>query len=166
MTSRYTYSAAATPLYPVEEPPYTVEVPGYAPVAGETIPRRNPKAVDGLVVHPAPEVHTTFDLVKRSAKEYADEPAVGSRKLIDRHVEKTLQHKIVDGKTVEVPKTWTYYECSDYKYLTYSEYLDQALQVGAGLRKLGLNPKDRLHLFAATRYETPWRICFRLRPSC
>ena len=166
MTSRYTYSAAATPLYPVEEPPYTVEVPGYAPVAGETIPRRNPKAVDGLVVHPAPGVSTTFDLVKRSAKEYADEPAVGSRKLIDRHVEKTLQHKIVDGKTVEVPKTWTYYECSDYKYLTYSEYLDQALQVGAGLRKLGLNPKDRLHLFAATRYETPWRICFRLRPSC
>jgi long-chain acyl-CoA synthetase len=150
MTTRYD-SSAPTPLYPVQQPPYTVEAPGYAPVAGETIPRRHPKAKDGLLERPAPDVRTTFDLVKRSAKAYANEPGVASRRLIDVHVEKKPVTKVVDGQTVEEQKTWTYYECSDYTTLTYSEYFVQVLQVGAGLRALGLAPKDKLHLFAATR---------------
>lgn len=153
MSTKYSYSEAPTPLYPVQEPPYTVEAPGYAPVAGETIPRRHPKAKDGLVVRPAPDVSTTFDLVRRSAKRYADEPGVASRKLLQTHVEEKLVTKVVDGKTTEVPKKWTYYECSDYTYLTHSEYFALVLEVGAGLRKLGLAPKERLHIYAATSLQ-------------
>lgn len=147
----YTYSAAPTPLHKVQQPPYTIEAPGVEPVEGETIPRRHPKAKDGLVERPAPGVNTTFDLLKRSAEKYGNEPAVGSRKLIKVHKEKKKVPKVVDGQTTEVEKEWTYYELSDYTYITYREYLDQVLQVGAGLRKLGLEADQRLHIFASTR---------------
>ncbi|KAL2143953.1 hypothetical protein VTI28DRAFT_9783 [Corynascus sepedonium] len=146
----YTYSAGPTPLYKVQKPPYTIEVPGYAPVEGETIPRRHPKAKDGLIERPAPDVNTTFDLLKRSVNKYANEPAIGSRKLIDIHKEKKKVPKVVDGQTTEVEKEWTYYELSDYTYITYQEYFTQILQIGAGLRKLGLSRGYRLHIFATT----------------
>ncbi|AEO64021.1 uncharacterized protein THITE_2109696 [Thermothielavioides terrestris NRRL 8126] len=145
-----TYLTGPTPLYKVQKPPYTIEAPGVQPVEGETIPRRHPKAKDGLVERPAPGVNTTFDLLKRSAEHYGNEPAIGSRKLIRTHKEKKKVPKVIDGRSTEVEKEWTYYELSNYSYLTYREYFEQVLQVGAGLRKLGLSPKDRLHMFATT----------------
>lgn len=136
----------------VQKPPFTVEAPGVEPVEGETIPRRHPKAKNGLIERPAPGVNTTFDLLKRSAEKYSSEPAIGSRELIETHTQKKKIPKVIDGETVEVEKEWTYYELSNYKYLTYDEYFTMILQVGAGLRKVGLSPKERLHIFAATRY--------------
>jgi long-chain acyl-CoA synthetase len=147
----HTYVTGPTPLHKVQKPPYTVEASGCQPVEDETIPRRHPKAKDGLVERPAPGVNTTFDLLKRSAERYNSEPAVGSRKLIKTHKEKKKIPKVVDGQTKEVEKEWTYYELSNYSYMTYQEYFTMVLQVGAGLRKLGLSPKDRLHIFATTR---------------
>ncbi|KAK4232605.1 long-chain-fatty-acid--CoA ligase 1 [Podospora fimiseda] len=144
------YNTGPIPLYKVQKEPYTIEAPGYSPVENETIPRRHPKAKDGLLERPAPGVNTTFDLLKRSAEKYGDEPAVGSRKLIKIHKEKKKIPKVVDGETIEVDKEWSYFELSDYTYLTYKEYLEQVLQVGAGLRKLGLSPENRVHLFAST----------------
>ncbi|KAB5583112.1 hypothetical protein GE09DRAFT_946832 [Coniochaeta sp. 2T2.1] len=138
------------PLYAVEKPPYTVEAPGYKPVAGETIPRRHPKAKNGLVTRPAPDVGTTFELLSRSAKKYPDNRAIGQRTLIKTHVELTKVPKIVDGQVEQVEKEWTYFELSDYKFLTYREYEARLLQLGAGLRKLGIAPQDKIHLFAST----------------
>ena len=145
------FRSGIAPLYKVQKPPFTIEAPGYEPVEGETIPRRHPKAKDGLIERPAPDVNTTFDLLKRSADRYSGEPAVGSRKLLKTHKEKKKITKIVDGETVEVDKEWTFYELSDYSYLTYGEYFNLTLQVGAGLRKLGLSPQDKVHIFATTR---------------
>ncbi|GAB1315713.1 long-chain fatty acid-CoA ligase [Madurella fahalii] len=144
------YITGPTPLRKVQKPPFTVEAAGYQAVAGETIPRRHPKAKDALVERPATDVNTTFDLLKRSAERYANEPAVGSRKLIHTHKETKKVPKVVDGETRQVDKEWTYYELSDYSYMTYQEYFTMVLQVGAGLRKLGLSPRDRLHIFATT----------------
>jgi long-chain acyl-CoA synthetase len=144
------YFEGSLPLYAVEKPPYTVEAPGYKPVEGETIPRRHPKAKDGLLERPSPDVATVFDLMRRGASKYPNEPAVGSRKLIKTHTEIKKVPKIVDGQTTEVDKEWTYFELSGYTYLTYVEYEALALQLGAGLRKLGLSPHDKVHLFATT----------------
>ncbi len=140
------------PLRMARKPPFSVDAPGVAPVEGETIPRRHPLAKAGLLERPAPEVGTSFDLLKRSAEKYADEPAIGSRRLIKTHKELKKIQKVVGGETVEVEKEWTYFELSNYTYLTYKEYETMVLQVGAGLRKLGVSPKDKLHIFAATRY--------------
>lgn len=147
-----TYNTGAIPLYKVQKEPYTIEAPGYEPVENETIPRRHPKAKNGLLECPAPNVRSTFDILKRSVEKYGDEPAIGSRKLIEVHKEKKKIPKVVDGKTTEVEKEWTYFELSNYSYLTYKEYFQQILQVGAGLKKLGLSPNNRLHIFATTSY--------------
>jgi len=58
--------------------------------------------------------------------------------------------KMVDGKEEEVDKKWTYFELSPYKFISFVEYEQLALKVGAGYRALGLKAEDRVHLFAAT----------------
>jgi long-chain acyl-CoA synthetase len=145
------FENGAMPLLMVEQPPFTVPTPGYTPVEGETIPIRHPKAKDGLLERPAPGVNTTFDIVKRSAEKYGNEPAIGSRKLIKLHKETKKVPKTVDGKVVQVDKEWTFFELSDYSFRTYEEYETRVLQLGAGLRKIGLEPYDKLHIFAGTR---------------
>jgi long-chain acyl-CoA synthetase len=148
------YLDGIMPLHMVQQPPFTVEAPQYKPVKGETIPRRHPKAKDGLFERPAEGVNTTFDLLKWSASKYAGEPAVGSRRLLHTHKELKKVSKVVDGQVTEVEKEWTYLELSDYAYMTYKDYETLVLQVGSGLRKLGLEPKDKLHIFASTRLDT------------
>lgn len=130
--------------------PFTVEVPGAKKVEGETIPRRNTKVKDGLKSTPDPEVKTVFDILKRSSAKYGNAKALGKRKLIELHTENKKVKKTVDGKETEVDKKWTYYELSDYEYMSFSEYEQLALNVGSGLRALGMKAEDRVHLFAAT----------------
>ena len=144
-------------------PPYTVEAPGYEPVEGETIPRRHPKAKDGLWQRPDPEVNTAFDLVKCSAERYGGEIAMGSRKLIKVHKEMKKVQDVVSGETREVEKEWSYFELTNYLYITYGAYETLVMQVGSGLRKLGLDAGDRVHLFASTRYVKSDAPCTRHR---
>lgn len=134
----------------VKKPPFTVEVPGCEPVPGETIPRRLPKAKDGLILKPSEDVSTTYENFRRSARVFGNAKAVGSRRLIKTHVEKKKVKKIVDGQEQEVEKQWTYYEMSAYEYKSFVEYEQLALQLGAGLRKLGLEKDQRIHVYGAT----------------
>lgn len=140
-------------LYPriSKSPPFSVEAPGYQAVEGETIPRRNPLAKDKLVTTPSEDVRTIYDIIKRSADKFGNAKAVGTRRLIKTHNETKKVKKTVDGQTKEVDKNWTYYELSEYSYLSFVEYEKLTSQIGAGLRKLGMIKGDRLHLFAATR---------------
>lgn len=131
--------------------PFTVEVSGYAKVDGETIPRRHPAAKDGLITSPSDDVKTIFDILKRSADKFGNAKALGSRKIVKVHHEKKMVKKIVDGEMQEVEKQWSYFELSGYSYLSFVEYEKLALDLGCGLRKIGMEKGDRLHLFAATR---------------
>ena len=133
-------------------PPFTVEVSGYQQVEGETIPRRNARSADKLRSTPEDGIYTIFDIVKHSAAKYGDARALGSRKLIKKHNEIKKVKKVVDGMVQEVDKNWTYFELSGYNYLSFKEYETLVLQMGAGLRKLGLVETDRVHMFASTRY--------------
>ncbi|OAA61104.1 AMP-binding enzyme [Niveomyces insectorum RCEF 264] len=144
------YATGIFPLHAVEKPPFTVEVPGAQPVPNETIPRRHPKARDGLLETPAPGVDTVFALVRRSAEKYADRPAVGSRALLGIHKEIKKVPKVVDGAVRQVDKEWSYFELSDYTYQTHGEYFRYVLQLGSGLRRLGLAKHDKVHIFATT----------------
>lgn len=138
------------PLNPVHKPPYTVQAPGYEKVPGETIPRRHPRAKNGLLSRPADDVHTVFDLVKRSARLYPNHNAAGSRKLIKLHKETKKVKKNIDGEVREVDKEWQLFELSKFHFLTYKQYLDLVLQVASGLRGLGLTSEDKLHIFGTT----------------
>lgn len=130
--------------------PFTVEAPGYEPVKGETIPRRHPDSKDKLVTTPSEDVTTIFDILKRSADRFGNAKALGSRKLVKTHHETKKVKKMVDGKTEEVNKDWSFFELSGYSYISFSEYERLALQMGAGLRKLGMIKGDRLQLFSGT----------------
>jgi len=134
-----------------ESPPFTVEASGYEPVKGETIPRRHPTAKDKLINTPSKDVRTIFDILKRSADKFGNAKALGSRKLLKMHHENKKVKKMVDGKTQEVDKKWSYFELSEYSYISFVEYEKLTTQIGAGLRKLGMTQGDRLSLFAGTR---------------
>lgn len=127
-----------------------MEAPGALKVDGESIPRRTVAVNDGLKTVPGDGVETVYDILRHSASKYGDAKALGSRKLVRTHDEVKKVKKNVQGKESTVDKKWTYYEMSDYHYLTFREYERIALQCGAGLRKLGMNKDDRLHIFAAT----------------
>lgn len=132
--------------------PFTVEVPGVEPVEGETIPRRLPQAKDGLITRPADDLTTTYDAFRRSARIFGNAKAVASRRLIKTHVETKKVKKIIDGQEQEVDKAWTYFEKGPYVYKSFIEYEKLALELGNGLRKIGLNESDKVHLYGATRY--------------
>lgn len=134
----------------VLKPPFSVEAAGYERVDGETVPRRLPVAKYNLILQPAPDVATTYDVIKRSARLFGNAKAVGSRRLIKVHHESKKVKKVVDGVEEEVDKVWNYFELSGYSYLSFVEYEQLALQVGCGLRKLGLEQDNKIHLYGAT----------------
>ncbi|WPG99392.1 Long-chain-fatty-acid--CoA ligase 1 [Acrodontium crateriforme] len=134
--------------------PYTVEIAGVNKVDGETIPRRNYRTKAKLISVPEEGVNTIYDVVRRSSKKFGNAKAVGKRKLIHLHQEEKMIKKIVDGKEIEVPKKWSYFELSPYEYMSFTEYEQLVLNVGAGFRALGMQPQDRVHIFAAT--HTYW----------
>ncbi|KAF2403305.1 acetyl-CoA synthetase-like protein [Trichodelitschia bisporula] len=133
--------------------PYSVESPGYERVEGETLPRRNTKVKDGLATTPAEGVNTIYDIVRYAAQKYGNAKAIGTRRLVRMHDEVKKVKKMVDGKETMVDKKWNYFELSGYTYMTFVEYETFALQLGAGLKKLGLVAHDRVHLFAATHSQ-------------
>lgn len=143
--------------------PFTVEASGYEPVEGETIPRRHPSVKDKLITQPEEGVATTYDILRRGAAKFGNAKCVASRRLIKTHVENKKVKKIVDGVEKEVDKKWTYFELSGYSYLSFIEFERLALQLGAGMRKLGLQKADRLHIYGATRFVDPSTpLSFRL----
>ncbi len=139
-------------------PPFTVEAPDYKPVPGETIPRRHPKSAKELADLPAEGITTLYDVLLRSGRDFGGRDAFGTRPLIKMHYEVKKIKKIVGGKEELVDKKWTYFEMGDYVYTTYNQYVDLAVQIGAGLRKLGLKKDDRIHIFAATRSVILWPV--------
>ena len=132
--------------------PFNVQVPGVEKKEGEGIPRRHPSAVTELVSRLEPDIATTYDIVKRGAAKFGDAQALGSRRLIQVHEETKMISKMVDGVEQEVPKQWTYYEMSEYTYMSFNEYLARVNTTGAGLKALGLEKGEKLQIFAATRF--------------
>ena len=143
-------------MYPrmMQSGPFSVEASGYQPVKGETIPRTHPVSKDKLVTTPSDDVKTIFDILTHSANKFGNAKAIGSRKLIKMHTETKKVKKIVDGETKEVDKNWSYFELSGYSWISFIEYEQLCLQVGCGLRKLGMVAGNRLHIFAASRLDS------------
>ena len=135
----------------VKKPPFSVEAPGYKQIEGETIPHRNVATKDELKATPAEGVNTIYDIVTYSSKKFGNAKAMGSRKLIKTHHETKKIKKVIEGKEQEVEKVWSYFELSDYNYMSFVEYEKLVNQIGCGLRKIGLNTGDKLQIFAATR---------------
>jgi long-chain acyl-CoA synthetase len=133
-------------------PPFTVEVDGCAPIKGETIPRRNITSKSSLCWQPTANIETVFDIVKYAAAKYGNKKALGSRKLVKKHLEIKKLKKIINGVAQEVDKKWTFFEMSSYEYVSYTEHETLVEKVGSAFRALGMDSSDKVHLFASTRY--------------
>ncbi|KAL2754540.1 hypothetical protein ACRALDRAFT_1056647 [Sodiomyces alcalophilus JCM 7366] len=149
---QYPEPQSRSPVLPrmTAKPPFTVPYPEGPEPKGETLPRRRPGTVPDLYTKPGGDISTVYELLRKSAAKFANSKCVGSRKLVNTHVETKKVKKMVNGEEQEVEKKWTYFELSPYEYITYAQYEARALQVGAGFRKLGLVAGDRVHIFAAT----------------
>lgn len=145
------YKTGIMPLHQVHKPPFTVDAPGYTKVPGETIPRRHAKHRDELLTSPAEGVETVLDIIRRSARLYPGNKAIGYRKLVKLHKETKTIKKNVDGQVKEVSKEWQFFELTPYSYVTYKDYEKLIAELGSGLRQLGLESGKRLFLFGTTR---------------
>ena len=145
--------------------PFTVEASGYQKVEGESIPRRHPISKDKLVTTPNEDVRTIYDILSWSADKFGNAKALGSRRLVKTHNETKMVKKMVDGQSKEVEKQWSYAELGPYEYMSFIEYRRLVLQLGSGLRKIGMQKGDRVELFAATRYEESSR-CTAIVDGC
>jgi long-chain acyl-CoA synthetase len=122
------------------------------PKEGEGGVRRLAICKDRLLTEPAPEVKVVPDVLDYAAKKYGDVRAVGWRDVVDVHKEEKKVKKMVDGEEREETKTWSYFELSDPKYLTFSEYRMATREVGRALAHLGFGkPDDVVAIYAATR---------------
>ncbi|KAG0016500.1 long-chain fatty acid-CoA ligase [Entomortierella chlamydospora] len=127
----------------------TVEV-GPNDVQGETRIRRSATSPDELVSAPSDDIKTLYDVIQHSARVRPNLNALGRRKLIKMVEEEKEITKIVGGEPVKEKKTWRYFKLSGYNWMTYKDTKIVVDNIGAGLRSLGVQPKDKITVFGAT----------------
>ncbi|KAF9359580.1 long-chain fatty acid-CoA ligase [Mortierella sp. AD094] len=128
---------------------FTVEV-GPNDVQDETRIRRSAASPSELVSAPSDDIKTLYDVIQHSARVRPNLNALGHRKLIKMIEEEKEITKIVGGETVKEKKTWKYFKLSGYNWMTYKDTKIVVDSIGAGLRSLGVQPKDRITVFGAT----------------
>ena len=133
--------------------PFSVEVTDKS-AKGEGRIRRNRVVGSGdLLTNPRDNITTVYELLQHSIKKFGDKDCMGHRNVLKEHVEEKMLTKIVDGEERQIPKKWTYWELSPYIYRSFKQVGEESAALGAGLRNLGLNPGDRIELYAGTSYD-------------
>ena len=129
---------------------FTTDV-GPEEVKGETRIRRSIQAVDKLMDSPSSDIKTLYDVIQYSAKVRPNLNAIGYRKIVKMIEEQKEITKMVGGEPVKEKKTWKYFKLSGYHYLTYKDTKAVIDSIGSGLRKWGVEPKEKITVFGATR---------------
>ena len=139
------------------ERPYSVELDTHHPSNESPIRRlRSTVGRDLTATIPGhPDIKTVYDLVRNAVEQWRDKDCLGSRRLVATHEEQKLVTKLVNGVEQQVPKKWIYSELSPYEYRTYRDVGEESMAIGAGLRKLGLNPGDHIGIYSDTSYGSP-----------
>ncbi|KZT01844.1 long-chain-fatty-acid-CoA-ligase [Laetiporus sulphureus 93-53] len=129
---------------------------GPAKVDGETRIRRNALTKDKLVTQPWEGIDTVYDVLMYAARTHGTKDAYGTRDIVDVHEEEREVKKIVGGKEITEKKTWKYFELSDYKYISFLQVKEAALEIAGGLLELGVAKKDVINVYAAT--SANWQL--------
>jgi long-chain acyl-CoA synthetase len=132
--------------------PFSVEVTDTS-AKGEGRIRRNRVAATGdLLSKPRENVSTVYELLQYSIDKFGDKDCMGHRNVVKEHTEEKMLTRMVDGEERQIPKKWTFWELSPYIYRSFKEVGEESAALGSGLRNLGLNPGDRIELYAGTSY--------------
>ncbi|KAI8335770.1 hypothetical protein BC941DRAFT_429317 [Chlamydoabsidia padenii] len=127
---------------------FTVEV-GPEQLNGGRI-RRSYLSPDSLTRIPDTTVHTLYDILLYAKKKYGHRNAFGYRSTEKVVSEDKMVTKYLNGEEKQETKTWSYFQLSPYKYLTYVQVSREAHYLGAGFAHLGLTEKSKVELFAPT----------------
>jgi len=87
------------------------------------------------------------------------EPSERQRKLrrkLTRHGWVMQVTKVVGGKEVKEMKKWSYFELTDYKYLTYAQFGDRVNHASSALVKTGHSKHTIFNIFASTSVN--WQL--------
>lgn len=132
--------------------PGSVEV-GPEPVQGEGRARRNSLVAEGeLATHPMDGIDTVYDVLAYADRTYGSKNAMGYRDIVDIHFEEKEVTKNVGGKEVKEKKKWSYFELSEFKYLSFTELRKTSEALGRGLADFGLQKDDIFNIYASTRH--------------
>ncbi|BGP66339.1 long-chain fatty acid-CoA ligase [Rhodotorula toruloides] len=123
---------------------------------GRSRPRRFAATADKLVESPAPDVEVVADLLGYSVRTRPDRQAVGWRETIRLHNEEKQVKKMVNGEETTETKKWTYYEMSDYKYLTYKQLGEMVADVASALVETGHSRSTIFNIYAST--SAHWQV--------
>ncbi|GAA5990281.1 hypothetical protein JCM5350_002077 [Sporobolomyces pararoseus] len=135
--------------------PTSVEV-GPEPPKGEARPRRYAETADELARSPEPGVEVIPDLLAKSVQVRGEQQAVGWRDVVKVHNEEKEITKTVGGKEVKEKKNWSYFELSDYKYMTYNELAKVVKDAASALRETGHSKDTMFNIFASTSVH--WQV--------
>jgi len=91
------------------------------------------------------QIETMADVLKWTVKKYGNRPIMGTREIVAE-----LDEVQPNGKMFKK------YQLGDYRWISYEDLDSTSDYFGRGLRSLGLNPRDRICIFADTRAE--WMI--------
>ena len=129
----------------------TVEVGTPAQTSGETTVRRNSSWAHALTDTPHPSIHTIFDLVQFNARRWGEGSCFGTRKVINVQTE-TIGATINGKEGLASKGEILFWELGPYEYRSYNEVALEGLDLGGGLRRMGLSSGDRVHIYAETSY--------------
>lgn len=104
-----------------------------------------------LPTSPAEGVLTLYDILQYCIKTHGESNAIAYRDLVKEHIEEK-QVTGHDGKPTS--KKWTYFELSDYKWLTWPQVLHKVNNIGSGLSHLGLSKDTIFNIYGQTALVT------------
>ncbi|KAK6099727.1 long-chain fatty acid-CoA ligase [Batrachochytrium dendrobatidis] len=114
-------------------------------------PHRSHHSPDTLIATLNPEITTLYELLKYNAARLPpSQPLFGSREVVRVVEEEKMVTKTVGGVETTEKKVWKYFELSEFSWMTYRQCAQDALHIGAGLRKLGLSAHSKVAIFAST----------------
>ncbi|KAL1916025.1 uncharacterized protein VTP21DRAFT_6029 [Calcarisporiella thermophila] len=125
----------------------------HTPASNESRIRRHARFADKLIDAPGPNINSLHDFFHNAARRHASKNCFGYRDVIDIIEEEKEITKIVGGEERKEKKTWKYFQLSEYKYVTYTEASQRILRIGCGLRKLGIQAKEPVEIFAQTSMD-------------
>jgi len=133
-------------------PPVSVELDADKPKPkGETRIRVNARLPDLKIVStPHEDVTTMFDLLKYAAGKHGDTTKIMTRENLEEVKEEKTVTKIIDGVETTQKKTWIKYKFGPYKSVTLGQFREKSLDIGSGLRHLGIEKGDIVTLYGAT----------------
>ena len=122
---------------------------------GESPVYRHVDARYGLSETPHPAIRTLYDLAQFNGQKWGDAPCFGTRRVIKIHREKNMVTKIVNGRQTQVEKEWMFWELGPFEYRSYKQAAREGLELGAGLRQVGLEKGDKVVIYGDTSYLIP-----------